>query len=1006
MNTFCCLSELKINFHRFVCNFLSLCLVLMSRYKFQCIYTEIQIRDVVSESCGWMRVVVSFHSGYGDCKLCPSRFEILFYLHIPIFLTTFVAIAENTKHKINYYMDDEIKDNEYLNEDENIVDDAHSNYKPADRFDASAVHHLSGMYKNWFLDYASYVILERAVPHIEDGLKPVQRRILHSMKRMDDGRYNKVANIVGHTMQFHPHGDASIGDALVQMGQKDLLIDCQGNWGNILTGDRAAAPRYIEARLSKFALDVVFNPKTTDWQLSYDGRNKEPITLPVKFPLLLAQGAEGIAVGLSSKLLPHNLNEICDAAIKYLRGEDFQLYPDFPTGGAIDVSKYNDGQRGGVLKVRAKIEKLDNKTLVIREIPFSKTTTTLIDSILKAIDKGKIKAKRVDDNTAAEVEIQVHLAPGVSSDKTMDALYAFSDCEINISPNCCVIEDNKPCFLTVSDVLRHGVDRTMGLLRKELQIRRGELLEQLFFASLERIFIEQRIYKEKKFEQAADMNEAVAFVDLKLTPFKPDFIREVTRDDILRLMEIKMQRILKFNKDKADELIARIKAEVAEIEHDLEHMTDVTINWFMFIKNKYGNEHPRHTEIRSFDTIDSAKVVEANQKLYINRQEGFIGTGLKKDEFVCNCSDIDDIIIFYKNGKYKIIKIADKIFVGKGIIWLQVFKKNDKRTIYNVVYKDGREGYYYMKRFNVTSMTRDREYDLTAGTLGSKVNYFTANPNGEAEIIKVVLEPDPKKKRQNIFLERDFSKVMIKSRGAKGVILTKQSIHRIGLKSQGHSTLGGRKVWFDPDVKRINYEEHGRFLGEFFDEDRILVILDNNDFYITNFDANNHYPDNIVRIEKWQPDKVWTAVLFDADNQGYPYIKRFTMDAMTKPQNFVGENANSRLVILTDVPFPRIKVTYGGHDAARSPEEIDAEQFIGQKGFKAKGKRISTWQIGTIEELEPVRFPEPEVQDDEDDVEEEPENLDPDAGKSQQQVIDELNGQLSLFPEDDANNTK
>ena len=903
-------------------------------------------------------------------------------------------------------MDDEIKDNEYLNEDENIVDDAHSNYKPADRFDASAVHHLSGMYKNWFLDYASYVILERAVPHIEDGLKPVQRRILHSMKRMDDGRYNKVANIVGHTMQFHPHGDASIGDALVQMGQKDLLIDCQGNWGNILTGDRAAAPRYIEARLSKFALDVVFNPKTTDWQLSYDGRNKEPITLPVKFPLLLAQGAEGIAVGLSSKLLPHNLNEICDAAIKYLRGEDFQLYPDFPTGGAIDVSKYNDGQRGGVLKVRAKIEKLDNKTLVIREIPFSKTTTTLIDSILKAIDKGKIKAKRVDDNTAAEVEIQVHLAPGVSSDKTMDALYAFSDCEINISPNCCVIEDNKPCFLTVSDVLRHGVDRTMGLLRKELQIRRGELLEQLFFASLERIFIEQRIYKEKKFEQAADMNEAVAFVDLKLTPFKPDFIREVTRDDILRLMEIKMQRILKFNKDKADELIARIKAEVAEIEHDLEHMTDVTINWFMFIKNKYGNEHPRHTEIRSFDTIDSAKVVEANQKLYINRQEGFIGTGLKKDEFVCNCSDIDDIIIFYKNGKYKIIKVADKIFVGKGIIWLQVFKKNDKRTIYNVVYKDGREGYYYMKRFNVTSMTRDREYDLTAGTPGSKVNYFTANPNGEAEIIKVVLEPDPKKKRQNIFLERDFSKVMIKSRGAKGVILTKQSIHRIGLKSQGHSTLGGRKVWFDPDVKRINYEEHGRFLGEFFDEDRILVILDNNDFYITNFDANNHYPDNIVRIEKWQPDKVWTAVLFDADNQGYPYIKRFTMDAMAKPQNFVGENANSRLVILTDVPFPRIKVTYGGHDAARSPEEIDAEQFIGQKGFKAKGKRISTWQIGTIEELEPVRFPEPEVQDDEDEGEEEPENLDPDAGKSQQQVIDELNGQLSLFPEDDANNTK
>ena len=903
-------------------------------------------------------------------------------------------------------MDDEIKDNEAINEEENQASDAHSDYKPADRFDASAVHHLSGMYKNWFLDYASYVILERAVPHIEDGLKPVQRRILHSMKRMDDGRYNKVANIVGHTMQFHPHGDASIGDALVQMGQKDLLVDCQGNWGNILTGDRAAAPRYIEARLSKFALDVVFNPKTTDWQLSYDGRNKEPITLPVKFPLLLAQGAEGIAVGLSSKLLPHNLNEICDSAIKYLKGEDFQLYPDFPTGGAIDVSKYNDGQRGGVLKVRAKIEKLDNKTLVIREIPFSKTTTTLIDSILKAIDKGKIKAKRVDDNTAAEVEIQVHLAPGVSSDKTMDALYAFSDCEINLSPNCCVIEDNKPVFLTVSDVLRHGVDRTMGLLRKELQIRRGELLEQLFFASLERIFIEQRIYKEKKFEQAANMDDAIAFVDQKLTPFKPDFIREVTRDDILRLMEIKMQRILKFNKDKADELIARIKAEVAEIENDLNHMTDVTINWFTFIKNKYGKDHPRRTEIRSFDTIDSAKVVEANQKLYINRQEGFIGTGLKKDEFVCNCSDIDDIILFYKTGKYKIIKVADKIFVGKGIIWLQVFKRNDKRTIYNVVYRDGRDGYYYMKRFNVTSMTRDREYDLTLGTPGSKVTYFTANPNGEAETIKVVLEPDPKKKRQNIFLERDFSKVNIKSRGAKGVILTKQVVHRIGLKSLGHSTLGGRKVWFDPDVKRINYEEHGRYLGEFFDEDRILVILDNNDFFITNFDANNHYPDNIMRLEKWQADKVWTAVLYDADNKGYPYMKRFTMDAISKPQNFVGENPNSKLILLSDEAFPRIKVTYGGHDAARPDEEIDAEKFIGQKSFKAKGKRISTWQIATIKELEPTRFPEPEEQIEEDDTEDEPENLDPDAGKSSQQVIDEINGQLSLFPEDDENNTK
>lgn len=912
-------------------------------------------------------------------------------------------------------MDDEIKDNEHLTgtgeeNNEEVTEDTHSDYNPVNRFDASAVHHLSGMYQNWFLDYASYVILERAVPHIEDGLKPVQRRILHSMKRMDDGRYNKVANIVGHTMQFHPHGDASIGDALVQMGQKDLLIDCQGNWGNILTGDRAAAPRYIEARLSKFALDVVFNPKTTDWQLSYDGRNKEPITLPAKFPLLLAQGAEGIAVGLSSKLLPHNLNEICDAAIKYLHGEEFRIYPDFPTGGAIDVSKYNDGQRGGALKVRAKIEKVDNKTLAVREIPYSKTTATLIDSITKAVEKGKIKARKIEDNTAAEVEILIHLAPGVSSDKTMDALYAFSDCEINISPNCCVIEDNKPGFLTVSDVLRHSVDRTMGLLRKELQIRRNELLEQLFFASLERIFIEERIYKERKFETAKTMDEAITFVDEKLTPFKPDFIREVTRDDILRLMEIKMQRILKFNKDKADELIAKIKAEVAEIDKDLAHMTDVTVNWFEFIKNKYGKEHPRRTEIRNFDTIEATTVVEANQKLYINRQEGFVGTGLKKDEFVCNCSDLDDIIIFYKDGKFKVVRVADKIFVGKNILWVQVFKKNDKRTIYNCVYRDGRQGAYYIKRFNMTAMTRDREYDLTQGTPGSRVMYFTANPNGEAEVIKVTLDPDPKKKRQNIFLEKDFSEIAIKGRGAKGNLLTKRSIHRIGLKSHGHSTLGGRKVWFDPDVNRINYEEHGRFLGEFSDDDAILVILDNCDFYITNFDANNHYEDNILRIEKWDEHKVWTAVLFDADNDGYPYIKRFTMDATRRHQNFLGENPNSKLVFLTDVPYPRVRLTYGGVDAVRPAEEIDAEQFIGQKSFKAKGKRLTTWKVEKIEELEPTRFPEPADTPNEESTDpaegdaavgREEENLDPDKGKSQQQVIDEITGQLSLFPEEE-----
>ena len=899
-----------------------------------------------------------------------------------------------------------MNDNENINgtDTETGMEEKHSDYKPVNRFDAAAVHHLSGMYQNWFLDYASYVILERAVPNIEDGLKPVQRRILHSMKRMDDGRYNKVANIVGHTMQFHPHGDASIGDALVQMGQKNLLIDTQGNWGNILTGDRAAAPRYIEARLSKFALDTVFNPKTTEWQMSYDGRNKEPVALPVKFPLLLAQGAEGIAVGLSSKVLPHNFCELCDAAISYLRGEPFKLYPDFPTGGAIDVSRYNDGQRGGVLKVRAKIEKLDNETLVIREIPFGKTADTLKESILKAVEKGKIKVKKVDDMTSAEVEIQVHLAPGVSSDKTLDALYAFSDCEVNISPNCCVIEDNKPQFLTISDVLRHSTDNTMGLLRKELQIRRGELMEQLFFASLEKIFIEERIYKERRFEQAKDMNEAIAFVDEKLTPFKPSFVREVTRDDILRLMEIKMQRILKFNKDKADELIARIKDEVKGIDHDLAHMTDVTINWFTVIKEKYGHEHPRLTEIRSFDTIEATKVVEANEKLYINRQEGFVGTGLKKDEFVCNCSDIDDIILFYRDGKYKVIKVADKIFVGKNVMHVQVFKKNDKRTIYNAVYRDGKKGYYFIKRFNVTSITRDKEYDLTMGTPGSRVMYFTANPNGEAETIKITLDLDPTKKKQNIFMEKDFSEVIIKGRASRGNLLSKKSIHRIGLKSHGHSTLGGRRVWFDPDVNRINYEEHGRLLGEFWDGDSILVVLDNGEFYITNFDANNHFENNILRIEKWDRNKVWTAVLYDADNEGYPYIKRFEMEAIRKHQNYLGENPNNKPVLLTDTAYPRILVTFGGADEPRPPMEIDAESFIAVKGFKAKGKRITTFHIGNIEELEPLRMPEPKNEGDNEEAEtqvEEEENLDPDAGKTQQQIIDEITGQLNLFTDED-----
>ena len=905
-------------------------------------------------------------------------------------------------------MDDEIKEGsgeEQLSEnmdqqESEVTQEGHSDYKPVNRFDAAAVHHLSGMYQNWFLDYASYVILERAVPHLEDGLKPVQRRILHSMKRMDDGRYNKVANIVGHTMQFHPHGDASIGDALVQMGQKDLLIDTQGNWGNILTGSSAAAPRYIEARLSKFALDTVFNPKTTEWKMSYDGRNKEPITLPVKFPLLLAQGAEGIAVGLSSKILPHNFCEICDAAISYLHDQPFRLYPDFPTSGSIDVSKYNDGQRGGMVKVRAKIEKIDQKTLVIREIPFSKTSETLQDSIVKAIEKGKIKARKVEDLTAASVEIQVHLAPGVSSDKTIDALYAFTDCEINISPNCCVIEDNKPQFLTISDVLRHSVDRTKDLIRQELEIRKNELLEQYHFQSLEKIFIEERIYKDKKFEQAPDVDSVCEHIDERLTPYYPTLVREVTKDDILRLLEIKMQRILKFNKDKADELMARIKAEIEQIDRDLANLTEVTASWFQFLKDKYGKDHPRLTEIRNFDTIEASKVAEANQKLYINRTDGFIGTGLKKDEFVCNCSDLDDIIIFYKDGKYKVIRVAEKIFVGKNVLYLNVFKKNDSRTIYNVVYRDGKKGNCFIKRFNVTSMTRDKEYDLTQGTPGSKVMYFTANPNGEAEIIKITLDPNPKLKK--IFLDKDFSEVIIKGRASKGNLLTKYSVHRIGLKSHGHSTLGGRKVWWDPDVNRLNYDEHGQFLGEFQDDDQILVILKNGDCYLTNFDLNNHYEENILRIEKYDADKIWTAILYDADNQGYPYIKRFQMDATKKKQNWLSDNPASQLILLTDTCYPRIQIAYGGADAFRDTEEIDAEQFIAVKSYKAKGKRLTIYALEAITELEPTRFPEEkETPEDQNLTEEGDEDLDPDAGKSEQQVIDELTGQLRLFDDEE-----
>ncbi|NDW09250.1 DNA gyrase/topoisomerase IV subunit A [Dysgonomonas sp. 520] len=887
---------------------------------------------------------------------------------------------------------DELNDDLQNNEDDQGNTEGHSDYRISLK-DSDTQTHLSGMYQNWFLDYASYVILERAVPHISDGLKPVQRRILHSMKRMDDGRYNKVANIIGHTMQFHPHGDASIGDALVQLGQKDLLVDCQGNWGNVLTGDGAAAPRYIEARLSKFALEVLFNPKTTEWKPSYDGRNKEPVTLPVKFPLLLTQGVEGIAVGLSSKILPHNFNEICDASIAYLNDEEFAIYPDFQTGGYIDVSRYNDGQRGGAVKIRAKISKLDNKTLVITDVPYGRTTGSLVDSILKANDKGKIKIRKVDDITAQNVEIQIHLAAGVSSDKTIDALYAFTDCEISISPNCCIIEDNKPHFLTVSDVLRHTTENTKFLLQRELEIQKKELEEQLHYSSLEKIFIEERIYKDKEFENAKNMDAAVDHIDKRLIPYTKLFIREVTKEDILKLMEIKMGRILKFNSDKAEELIAKIKAEIEEIDHNLANLIDYTIAWYAMLKEKYGKQYPRMTEIRSFDTIEATKVVEANEKLYINREEGFIGTGLKKDEFVCNCSDIDDIIIFYKDGKYKIVKVAEKLFVGKNVLYLNVFKRNDTRTIYNVAYRHGKAGPYYIKRFAATGLSRDKDYDLTQGEANSKIMYFSANPNGEAETIRVILKPRPRQKI--LMFEKDFSDIAIKGRHSMGNLLTKADIHKISLRQKGGSTLGGRKVWFDPDVLRLNYDERGDYLGEFQSDEQILVVLENGDFYTTNFDLSNHYEKGIIRIEKYDANKNWTAALYDAD-QKYFYLKRFTFEASNKKQNFLGENSDSKLYLLSDIAFPRVQITFGGHDEYREALEIDAEEFIAVKSFKAKGKRISTYEIKTISELEPTRFPikaEPEEEENKFEVKIDEDDLD---DKSDSQILDELTGQKSL----------
>ncbi len=823
-------------------------------------------------------------------------------------------------------------------------------------FSDAIKYHLTGMYQDWFLDYASYVILERAVPAIEDGLKPVQRRILHAMKAVDDGKYNKVANIVGQTMQYHPHGDASIGDALVQLGQKDLLIDCQGNWGNILTGDGAAAPRYIEARLSKFALETVFNPKTTHWMASYDGRKKEPVHLPVKFPLLLAQGVEGIAVGLNSKILPHNFVELCDASLAYLRREEFTLYPDFPTGGEVDVSRYNDGERGGVIKIRSHISKADdNRTLIISQVPYGTTTSKIIDTILKAQERGKIKIKKVDDFTAEEAKIVVQLAPGASSDKTIDALYAFTDCEVSISPNCCVIQDKKPIFTNVSTLLKLSTDNTKDLLRQELEIQKAELEEQYFYTSLEKIFIENRIYKEQGYEQASSKEKLIQFVDGALEPFKAKLIREVRTEDIERLFDIRMIRISKFDAKKADELMKDLEKKIKATIHDLNHLTEYTIAWFEMLKQKYGSRYPRKTEVRNFANINVKTVVEANEKLYINYADGFVGTGLKKDEFLFNCSDIDDIIVFHRDGKYKIMRVAEKLFIGTDILHIAIFKKDDVRTIYNVVYRDGKGGIYYMKRFHVTGVARDKEYDLTQGKPGSKVVYFTANPNGEAEIIRVALKPQLHLKKVEVL--KDLSELAVKNRGAMGNVLTKFEVKSITLKQKGHSTLGGRKVWFDADVLRVNYDEQGTYLGEFDDDDRILVITTEGNYYLNNFDPTAHFDNNILRIEKWQPDKVWSLAMWN-DELHFYYGKRFTLsDALAKPQSLLGEAPGHKIIILSDREEAAFQLQFT--DANRPAQDVIMADFIDVKSAKARGKRLSNYDIANIIDITPEP-PEPE----------------------------------------------
>ncbi len=831
--------------------------------------------------------------------------------------------------------------------------------------DQGEVYHtisLNGMYESWFLDYASYVILERAVPDIDDGLKPVQRRILHSMKELDDGRYNKVANIIGNTMKYHPHGDASIGDALVQLGQKDLLIDAQGNWGNVLTGDRAAAPRYIEARLSKFALEVLFNPKTTDWKKSYDGRNNEPTTLPVKFPLLLAQGVEGIAVGLASKILPHNFNELIDACVKYLKNEEFEIYPDFLTGGLVDVSKYNDGLRGGKIRVRAKINKIDKKTLSITEIPFGTTTSTLIDSILAANEKNKIKIKKVDDNTAANVEIMIQLAAGVSPDQMIDALYAFTNCEMSISPNSCIINSDAPAFVGVSQILKHSTDHTVELLRKELEIRKGELLEQLLFSSLEKIFIENRIYHQ--IEECETWEDVLKTIDKGLDPYKPQLYREIVEEDLIRLTEIKIKRISKFNAFKADEIMRQLHEELKQVEYHLAHIIQYSIDYFERIQKKYGKDHPRKAEIRNFDNIEATAVVVNNAKLYVDREEGFAGTGIKKAEYVCDCSDIDDIIVIHNDGTYKVMKVADKAYVGKDILHIDVFKKNDDRTIYNVVYKDGKQGSVYVKRFFVKGITRDKDYDLTKGNDGSKIMYFTVNPNGEAEVIKVYLRPKPRLKK--LSFEFNFSDLAIKNRNAQGNVLTKNQVRKILKKEEGVSTLGAIKVFFDDTVRRINMEERGKLLGSFMGDDKILSVMKSGHYMLYNYDPSTHFEDDMFKIEKHDPEQIYTVIYYHGEKKNY-YIKRFKFDVTDRKMEFIPEHRNTRLILFSDDQYPRVELAFDNSDRKKPLENeiLELESFIDVKGMKAMGNRLSLNTIEKIEELEPLPAdePEPEVED-------------------------------------------